>query len=277
MHRLYLARLLALSMFFAAPLLAAHGEAPAPVVEVDPRVELIRRGIQFREHEIEGLRVLEVVAGVAPFDAELPLVMRIHGRGDSAQLPEGNHLGAEHPVRLILPEAPAEFARGYSWSPVSVTETEERARLTAALDLHAAKLAAVLRHFREIREVVGEPIVTGFSQGGMLTMTLAMQHPNSVGVALPIAGYLPDALVPRRLRPGHRYPAVHMVHGEADRIVRPEPTRALSERLQRLGLDASFQSFAGARHEVTPEMRRAYRALLDEAIRAQIDAVRPAV
>ena len=44
--------------------------------------------------------------------------------------------------------------------------------------------------------MTGKVVVTGFSQGGMLSYALALHHPELIEYALPISGMLPEVLWP---------------------------------------------------------------------------------
>jgi phospholipase/carboxylesterase len=221
-------------------------------------------GVQAREHRVAGLYVLEVVLGHVPFDAELPLVVMLHGRGDRPRVPGGPFAGAPTPMRLILPRAPKPLGSGFTWLPLSVTEN--RADVMAdTLRRRADQLAQVIAHFRTLRPSQGKVIVAGFSQGAMLTYSLAMLHPEHVDVALPIAGWLPPPLVPDEVPPVRRVP-IRAIHGDADPVVRIEPTRQLVERLRGLGYEVEWVEEPGAAHVVSPTMNAQFERWLEAAL-----------
>jgi phospholipase/carboxylesterase len=253
----------AATVLYAAIVWGAHGPAarrePPMVSDAEAR-----RGVQYREHRIEGLRVLEVVVGHADFEARLPLVMQLHGRGDRARLPEGAYDNVSSPLRILIPEAPAPLGLGFTWAPVSVT-AHKPMLLGAALAREATRLTRVLRHIEGIREVDGRPIVTGFSQGAMLSYTLAVRHPEAVGAALPVSGWIPPHLVPRRPRGDVRVPILAL-HGTADPIVKIGPTRVAVRRLRHLGYDVHLDEFPGVEHEMTAAMRRRHHELLRQVL-----------
>ncbi|MBC7172529.1 MAG: dienelactone hydrolase family protein [Polyangiaceae bacterium] len=231
--------------------------------------ESTRQGVQYREHSIEGLRVLEVVVGRVDFEARLPMVMQIHGRGDRARVPEGSLDPGGRPMRILVPEAPRPAGLGFTWSPVSVTANRPTV-LGAALVREADRLARVLRHVESMRDVQGRPIVTGFSQGAMLTYTLAVRHPEAIGAALPISGWIPPHIVPRARPQGDQRVSILALHGTGDPIVRVGPTRVAVRRLRHLGYDVHLEEIPGAAHEVVPEMRRRHRELLRSVLRRVI-------
>lgn len=223
------------------------------------------RGVQYREHRIEGLKVLEVVVGRADFEARLPVLLQLHGRGDRARLPVGGHEAAR-PLRIVIPQAPKRAGLGFTWAPVSITANRPRV-LGEALVREAERLARVLRHIESMREVEGRPIATGFSQGAMLAYTLAVRHPASIGAALPISGWIPPHIIPSEPPVGARAVPIVALHGAADDIVRIGPTRLAVERLRELGYDVQFEEFPGVGHEISAEMRRRHRELLERALR----------
>ncbi len=224
-----------------------------------------RRGIQYREHHIEGLRVLEVVVGRVDFEARLPIVMHLHGRGDRARVPEGGYDPARA-VRIIIPEAPRPSGLGFAWSPVSIT-ADRPLVLGAALVRESDRLVRVLRHIERMREVQGRPLVTGFSQGGMLTYAIAVRHPEAIGGALPISGWIPPHIVPRERPARDRRVPILALHGTGDKIVPVGPTRVAVRRLRHLGYDVHLEEFPGVEHEIVPEMRRRHRELIRRVFR----------
>jgi phospholipase/carboxylesterase len=221
-------------------------------------------GVQAREHRVAGLYVLEVVLGHVDFDAPLPIVVMLHGRGDRPRVPGGPFAGAPTPMRLLLPRAPKPLGNGYTWLPISVTENRADV-LADTLRRRAAQLAEVIAHFRATRPTPGKTIVAGFSQGAMLTYSLAILHPELIDVALPIAGWLPPTLLPSEVPPIRRVP-IRSVHGVADPVVRIEPTRQLVASLRGLGYEVEWIEEPGTEHVVSPTMNAQFERWLEAAL-----------
>jgi phospholipase/carboxylesterase len=247
---------------------ALFGLRPAPSAKatdvLEPSSELLARGIQVRQHRIHDVEVLEIVLGKVDFDARLPLVMHLHGRGGDWQLPSGTYVDIAAPYRLLVPRGVMQVANGRSWAVPSV-RSRKPAQLEAEVGASADRLAEVLQHFRTQRRSVGEPIVTGFSQGGMVALAMGVRHPSKVGTVLPMAAHLVVPLDPARLR-GARLPEVHALHGGADAIVVPEPAEEAQARLRRAGFVTSFTLLPDVGHEVARPMAEAHRKLLMEAL-----------
>jgi phospholipase/carboxylesterase len=259
-------------VLYAAVMWGAH--VPGADDDSTTAADAEARGVQYREHSIEGLRVLEVVVGHADFDARLPLVMQLHGRGDRARLPEGAYDNVASPLRILIPEAPSPLGVGFTWAPVSVT-AHKPMLLGAALAREATRLTRVLRYVEGLRQVDGRPIVTGFSQGAMLSYTLAVRHPEAIGAALPVSGWIPPHLVPRRPPQGEVRVPILALHGTADPIVKIGPTRVAVRRLRHLGYDVHLDEFPGVAHEMTAAMRRRHRELLHRALELVSSGVGP--
>lgn len=222
-------------------------------------------GIAARRGRYEDIHYLEVVLGSASFDDALPIVFVFHGRGGRAQLPGGPFRGLSHPVRVIVPQGPDRLGQGFEWVPVSVGSGLVD-RLSATLFQVSARLANMIRAIAEERPTVGRPIVTGFSQGGLVTYALALYHDDVVGHAFPLSTWLPPPIEPLHRRHDLRYPPIRSMHGGDDRVIPVAPTRAMVERLRQRGFDVELHEFAGVRHELNDEMNTLFQRWLERAV-----------
>ena len=177
------------------------------------------------------------------------VVVAMHGLGDRpdrfAQLFEA----FATPAKIFLPAAPHSYNDGYSW--FSARRTDEAA-FVADLAAQADALAA---------QLIGRPILTGFSQGGMLAFAVAVRHPDRISAAYPVGGTLPAGLIPDRVRLGGSAPIVAL-HGEADDRVAYAETVAAIEGLKAAGFDATLRSYPNVGHTITTQMRTDLDALL---------------
>ncbi len=229
---------------------------PPPVDELGYRV---RQGSQ------DGLYYLEVVIGDADFDDPLPMLVMIHGRGSSAQIPGGPFLGLSHPVRIIVPQAPDRLGSGWEWLPVYVGQGLVD-RLSSTLFQTASRLAAMLRTLSRERPTVGRLIVSGFSQGGLLALTLALYHDDLVGNAFPLSSWLPPPLEPPYRRNDLLYPRIRAMHGADDTVIPIGPTRSLFSRLFDRGFDVELVEFPGVGHTMTSDENALFHRWLEAAV-----------
>ena len=193
----------------------------------------------------------ELVTGGAEANDELPLVVGIHGLGDS---PAGvREIAARFPgrARFVLPRAPTPYGPGFAWFPYYGGRGTAQ-QYADGVGGAATLVAATIRAVRASRPSTGKTIVTGFSQGGMITYALAAQHPDVVDAAIPIAGYLPTLLLPPADR---RIPPIRSMHGDADPIVAFALDEASVAALRALGADVTLRTYPGVPHTMTEAMR----------------------
>jgi phospholipase/carboxylesterase len=192
------------------------------------------------------------------------MIVAIHGMGDRPEsfLPafDGLHVKA----RVIAPRAPRKYGSGYSWftyPPKSEASASQEI-------LEAARLVAeAIRAWSRSKPTSGKAIVTGFSQGGFLTFTLAVHFPDDVGAAFPISGGLPSPLVPEKADAAAA-PPIFAMHGDADTIVPIAMARTPVERLKSLGFRVELKEFPRVEHTVNAAMwgeleKRIEKALSD--------------
>jgi len=222
-----------------------------------------------REHTVLGYRVTEVVLGRASIDDELPLVVQFHGRSDRPWIPQGNHANTE-PTRLMLPWAPEKLGEGFTWFPLSITERDKEPKVLGHyIRERADEFAKVLEVFQTRRPTEGKALVSGFSQGGMMSFALALRHPDRIDGAFPSAGWLPAHLVDESVVSKRSYPPIRALHGRGDPIVPVEPTVAMVDDLKARGLDVTLEVFAWDEHSMNEEMHARHTELLLELIRGR--------
>lgn len=205
------------------------------------------------------LGFIELTTGGAAKEEALPLVIAIHGLGDRPEDFAGLFAGFSGRARVILLRGPDAWGSGYSWFPFSASDSDEtRARTIASA---SERVATAVRQAAARRPTRGKPIVTGFSQGGMLSFAVAARHPDLVRAALPIGGVLPEPLWPRG-DAGASWPHIVALHGESDHRVPVEPTRRGVEALRARGWDARLESFPGVGHGIPPVVRARFFELL---------------
>lgn len=213
------------------------------------------------------LHYVERILGDAKPEDPLPMLVAIHGLGDDPD--NFAHLFDTYggTARLILPQAidPAEVG-GWSWFPIRA-RSQDVGALAEGIRGAADKIAVSIEALRKSRPTVGKPIVTGFSQGGMLTFTLAVHHPEQVGFAVPVGGWLPPPLWPAE-GPSAGHPKMVALHGTADNAVLYEPTKEAIDALVAKGYAVELKSYEGVRHAIPPQERTDLFDLLDDAVAA---------
>jgi len=236
-----------------------------------PRLEGDVPGLQVRTGWAEGLYYVEAVFGRGVgFDDPMPMAVLIHGRGDRARIPGGPFWGLGAPLRVIVPQAPDPLGEGFEWLPVRVGQNLVD-RLTTSMLQRAGQIARMLHELTVTLPTVGKPMVVGFSQGGLLTFTLAVQHSDIVQAAFPLAAWLPPALVPAYKRTDVGYPRIRGMHGTSDTVISVGPTEEVYALLDEREFDAELVLFDGVAHEMSEEMNAQLHAWLAEELGVVVD------
>jgi phospholipase/carboxylesterase len=194
---------------------------------------------------------LEILTGGANASDSLPLVVGIHGLGGSPERFERILSSLSVRARLILPYGLEPHGEGFAWFPEWKDDEEFAAGTRRAAD----RLAAMIDELVRRRPTSGKPLVTGFSQGGMLSFALAVLHPEVVRAAFPVSGLLAPPLWPSATLPGQEMPRVRAFHGTDDDRVPIAGARATVRRLKDVGFDAEIAEYPGVKHTTTAEMR----------------------
>jgi phospholipase/carboxylesterase len=198
--------------------------------------------------------------GGAPADAELPWIVAFHGLGDTprgfAQLFDGLPLRAH----VYLAQAPISYGSGYDWFGERVTGDPERLALAIARRLEDA--TTLLDALAEQPRNHGDAVVTGFSQGGVMSFAVAAAGLRHVRAALPLAGWLPPSLAA-----SGPSMALYAFHGEEDGVVPFAATKQLLGSWQQRDRGVEYRAYPGVAHTISAEMHRDWAARLSELMR----------
>jgi phospholipase/carboxylesterase len=235
---------------------------PAPPVRLAPSAAAPKSPSGLRV--AADLEYLELVTGGANADERLPLIVAVHGLGDTPQGFAGLFDGFDARARVALPRAPDAHGPGWSWFSYRAEIGE--AELARGIDKATERLARAIDDVARTRPTLGRPIVTGFSQGGMLSFAVATERPSLVRAAFPIGGALPEPLWPASAPPKRHPLRIVALHGEADTLVPLAPTRRAVDALTQRGFDTKLETFPGVAHSVPEPMRARWMALLREEL-----------
>lgn len=198
--------------------------------------------------------LVRLTGGAAATD-RLPMVIALHGLGDRPESFARLFEGYPGKLRIIVARAPKPYGRGGTWFRL---EKPPGAGMTADMRTSAKAVADLIAHAQTRYPTRGKPIVTGFSQGGMLSYAMAVLYPRAIRGAVPIAGLLPKALWPVRVGDkGEAVAPIRALHGTADDRVPYSAAEALTIHLLDLKVDAQLTPFFGVKHRVPPPVRAA--------------------
>lgn len=191
------------------------------------------------------------------------LVLLFHGVGarptDMVPLGQGlaDVLGDALIVSIQSPH-PSGMGAGWEWFAVNgITEDNRVQRVAQAMP----GFVATVRHWQQQAQVdAAHTVLIGFSQGAIMVLEATQAQPGLAGQAFALAG--------RFAAPPQRSPAptsVHLLHGDADRVMPVGHAEAAFAQLNTLGVHVTLQRFEGLGHGIDPRVLAAVRLHLRPA------------
>lgn len=211
------------------------------------------------------------------------LVILLHGWASDPQamLPLAEALRGRFPQAALLapagPHAADGGRRGRQWYSIEGLREDGGSLWAERVEGMAAQLEPWVRA-QQRRLGVGAPAtaLAGFSQGGIVSLALALAHDGIAGRVLCFGGCLvrEPAAAPRRT-------TLHLFHGSEDRIFAADEQRRTLHQLDALGGDATLDIAEGIGHELHPALidcalHRLTSHIPQRTWRAALGAVDPA-
>lgn len=205
----------------------------------------------------EGVELIELFPRDA--DESSPLIVAIHGMGDQPDAWVDDWRSFPARVQIALPRAFDRYGPGYSWFKFAEGMTDE--------EFGAAVGAAEARLWKGITNLAGKRrvIVTGFSQGGILSFAMAARHPDVVSHAFPVSGSCPGPLLPKSKS---RAAPILALHGTADRMLDVKWGREAVQAFKNEGNDATLREYEGVGHTITAKMHEDLWSAIGKALGA---------
>ena len=196
-----------------------------------------------RTRTVEGIEMIELF----PHDATetAPLIVAIHGRGDRPDRWVDDWKQFPAKAQIVLPRAFDKTGDGYSWFEFVDGMTDAQ--------FGAAVGAAESRLWNGVLKVAGtrRVIVTGFSQGGILSFAMASRHPDVVSHAFPCSGSCPGPLLPQNKA---RAAPILAFHGTEDDVLQIRWAREAVHAFVEQGDEAVLKEYPGLGHHMNAAM-----------------------
>lgn len=188
------------------------------------------------------------------------LLLLFHGVGSNAEdlVPLGEALASRLPhswvVSVRSPER-SDFGSGWQWFSVQgVTEANRPARVVQAMP----RFVDAVRSWQiETRVAPSATTLIGFSQGAIMALESTQQPEPVAGGVVAIAGRFaqPPRVAPPRL-------AMHLLHGEQDRVMPASLAADAAAQWRALGGAATLDVFEGLGHGIDRRVARRVAELL---------------
>jgi len=206
----------------------------------------------------------DYVKGETPSPEELPLIIALHGDGDTPQKffntmwSDKGSLVRISAARIIILKGPYPmhgFTRGGARWP---WQANEISLYGDAISDIAAKLAIQY-------PTKGKPILVGYSGGAVMAYYLAARHSDMFSTIIPLAGRLP-ADISVALPSNGQAAVIAAMHGKADTVVAFNDGKNAVERLATGGLPATLEEVSGNHHAFFLESHDRFFNVVQEAI-----------
>jgi len=192
-----------------------------------------------------------------------PTILALHGRGSNEQdlIELAPHLPED--LLWISPRAPLVLGPdSYEWFRVRVIGRPDPEQVLSALE--------TIDHF--IDEILSTyPVdpqklfLLGFSQGSLLSLCYTLSHPSRIAGVIAQSGYIPNTVDLEINEAELKDKPFILTHGEQDTMLPIDWARASRDRLQRLGVDLTYNEFQMG-HNVSMESLSAISAWLSKQL-----------
>lgn len=211
------------------------------------------------EGQIAGYDYLEFATGGATLEEELPIIIFFHSRGTSPKSLAKHIQQIPSRARVVMPLGPEGSRSNPMWWSLRA-KTEDQSGLAEQMKAESESMVRFVEAANHCLGGVGKPIVTGHSQGGMMTFAVAAADPSKIKIAIPVAGWLPTELWP------HELPPTYAIHGSNDRTVDFSRTEDFAQRAGAAGLPIEFHSIPGHGHGLGGSLRGYWLDLVNWAV-----------
>lgn len=181
----------------------------------------------------------------SPPNEAAPIVIGLHGLGHHSL--GFSTLGESLPKewRVFWVQAPLSYRSGFAWYRFRCPEAEDDLkRSTDAL----IKLAKILQ---AKYPRAPKPLIFGFSQGGVMTLSALNKAPELWGAGVSFSGYWLSKETPRKQERA-KLPPLLIIHGTQDIVVKYQRGESAARLFTEAGYPVAWLDFAGG-HRVNQE------------------------
>jgi phospholipase/carboxylesterase len=189
---------------------------------------------------IATLDYLELSTGGASSTDTLPLVVALHGRGDTADGFARAFRDMPTRARVILLRAPIHEGDGDAWFTFAPIATWQH--VAEDLDAQCDRVVATVDAIEAQRPSRGRAVLTGFSQGAMIAYAMALRRPERFAALYPVSGLLVTELYAHDHADASRAPPIVAFHGTRDDVIPIDADRDAIATLERRGIHVELRA-----------------------------------
>jgi len=208
-----------------------------------------------------GYDYIEFTTGGASLNERLPIIFFFHCLGCRPDTLVKHIEDLPVRARVIMPTGNSKYGSNPAWWTLR-SKTKSQEELAQMMDQESARMQEFVETMNDCLAGVGRPIITGYSQGGMMTYALAARSPDTYKAAVPVAGWLPVDLWPNEL------PETYAVHGTKDSTVKYSRTKDFIEQMDAKGMPVTFYPVSGIGHSLSGDLKGTWKDLVEYAVEA---------
>lgn len=213
-------------------------------------------------NEASGLHYHVFTTGGASAGDELPWIVALHGVGGEPERYAQTFAGIGFASRVYVLQGKNEFSRGgYDWAGAAPSD---HGPYGPGIMSSAELVSTFVRDMADRDNNAGKALVTGFSQGSILTLALASHFPQDFRAAVPVSGWLPASIMPNE--PPATIIPVRASHGALDETLPYDDTVHKISQLQDLGMDIRLYTFDDIGHQLAPEVRSRWVEVMNDLL-----------
>lgn len=184
-------------------------------------------------------------------DAAAPLVVAMHGIGSNEDDLPSAYRALEGRAALAFPRSPLSHPPGYAWYRLVRIGVPD----VASFEHGLSTLDAWLEELRQLPGMAGRPLIlSGFSQGAIMSLSYALRHPEKVAGVMAFSGYIPPFVLEGLPAPtaDGPHPQVFLTLGRRDALFPFSRLEESAQALEARGIRPEVFAHDGA-HEIPRE------------------------
>ncbi|PHR68830.1 MAG: phospholipase [Lutibacter sp.] len=184
-----------------------------------------------------------------------PLLVLLHGYGSNEQ--DLFSFASELPDELLIISARAPLTLGagsFSWYTIHFDTTNGKFSDIDEAKEARDKIALFIDEVIETYEVNAENVfLLGFSQGTILSYSVALNHPKKIQHVIALSGYINQELISENLNSDdYKNLDFFISHGSQDQVIPVDWAQNAAPFLDKLGIKNSYQEYMVG-HGVAPQ------------------------
>lgn len=199
---------------------------------------------------------------------QAPIMIMFHGYGSDEN--DLFSFASELPEELCIVSARAPYAMqpyGNAWYAINFDAEKgkwsDNEQAINSRDLISKFIDEVLEHYPVDKNKV---TLLGFSQGTILSLSVALTYPEKVNNVIALSGYINPDLLPNNIEnKAYSHLNIYASHGSVDQVIPVQWARQTSPFLKQLNIDHAYSEFPVG-HGVAPQNFYEFKKWLKERL-----------